>query len=152
MKRLVIAFFFATRMMAGLVATASAHDDACHFWHACQPGDPSSHLPEDTGYVCGDLGYFDYCLDPPNTNTTLVDFLPPQNRPTGALAPPPSPPPGSTPTGVIPPDTTRPRPPIQLDCAKDRASAAVRNEFLEGKNDPATLTGCLLPVTEPPYP
>ena len=35
--------------------TSYAHQDGCHRWHSC---------PSDSGsYVCGDLGYDDYCPD-----------------------------------------------------------------------------------------
>ena len=38
-----------------LPQTSYAHQDGCHRWHSC---------PSDSGsYICGDLGYDDYCPD-----------------------------------------------------------------------------------------
>lgn len=49
-----------TIALACLLATKTdAHRSGCHRWHSC---------PSDTGsYVCGDLGYSNYC---PNRTTT----------------------------------------------------------------------------------
>jgi hypothetical protein len=146
MRRVVRSLLLALALTAAPATVAVAHRDACHTWHACQP-DANSAV-----YVCGDLGYFDYCQNPPNTHTTLVDFQPPQPRLTQPLPPPPPGPPVSNPTGAAPTPTSEPRPPLQQDCAKDRASNAVRNEIIEADNDPAMISGCLLPVTDPPLP
>ena len=62
MSRFVRAAILALALSVLLLpAAASAHRDACHTWHACQPDDGS------LGYTCGDMGYADYCDNPPNT-------------------------------------------------------------------------------------
>ncbi len=127
-----------------LPVLASAHRDGCHAWHACQPDADSPP------YVCGDLGYTDYCGNPPDTHTTLVDFQPPQPRLTPSTPPPPPPLPYANPTGAAPEPPPPPRPPIQRDCAKDRVSSETRQKMQELGNDPATETGCLTPITDVP--
>src|SRR5215207_8376594 len=61
-----------------MTSTAEAHRHGCHRWHSC---------PSDSGsYVCGDLGYDDYC--PGKTEDP---------------APPPPPPPTAQPAPAQPP-------------------------------------------------
>ena len=145
MSRFVRAAILALALSVLLLpAAASAHRDACHTWHACPPDAGS------TGYVCGDLGYIDYCDQPPNTNTTLVDYMPPL-RPLGPeIAPPPSDPPYQNPTGaaLLPPPP--PHPPIQPICGKDRLTSQALVGLATTDNDPRLQQGCELPITTPP--
>jgi len=145
MSRLVRASLLALALgLLLLPAVASAHRDPCHTWHACPPDDGS------VGYTCGDMGYTDYCDQPVNTNTTLVDFMPPL-RPLGPeVAPPPSDPPYQNPTGVIVLPPPPPHPPIQSICGKDRATVQAQAGLLATDNDPRLQQGCQLPITQPP--
>jgi hypothetical protein len=147
MIRLVRATVLALALLLTPTLVALAHNDACHVWHACQPD------PNGVQYVCGDLGYFDYCTDPVGSHTTLVDYQPPQPRLSNYSPPPAATPIPVNPTGAVPPaPTPSSRAWVQEDCNKDEVSPAVGAEIDQSANDESTVSGCLLPITDPPYP
>ena len=161
------------------VSVALAHRDPCHIWHACNPHPASRHLipnpvrnplapnynpdapefviaPADpfAGYVCGDLGYSNYCLQDPGEeeqfgpHTTLSEFTPPVNL-SPYIWPPPPDAPIANPAGVLIPPIP-PRPPIQPDCSNDRLNTQTQTEMVQTGNDTRIQQGCILPITEPP--
>jgi hypothetical protein len=88
---LIVALLFFAFGAAMPSQVAEAHRSGCHRWHSC---------PSDTGsYVCGDLGYDDYCPNKPKDPTPV-----PQPQP---AAPPQTsaPPQGAAPAS---PAATRP--------------------------------------------
>ena len=135
-------------------AVALAHRDPCHYWHACNPhpGAPADR-PDDpySGYVCGDLGYADYCLPDPaqpevnGPNTTLSMFNPPVALSPFVWPPPPAPP-IANPAGVLVPPIP-PRPPIQPECSPDQVSVTTEAEMVAAGNDTRIQQGCILPLT-----
>ena len=51
----LLSLIFLIFFVGSISSDSFAHRDGCHRWHSC---------PSDTGsYVCGDLGYKDYCPD-----------------------------------------------------------------------------------------
>src|SRR5687768_16891917 len=125
-------------LLAGLLSLvpasiALAHQDGCHVWHACNahPVPPPDFIPDPfAGYVCGDLGYNQYCEDDParpiphelGTRTTVQEFVPPPPPISQPIQPPPPAPPFANPMGALDPPEP-PRPPIQVDCSQDRLTS-----------------------------
>ena len=81
MRRLFWATVVAGLLAVLVIASAQAHRSGCHRWHSC---------PSDSGsYVCGDLGYSNYCpkkpkpaVTRPSTSTPKASTMP--SRPSTA--------------------------------------------------------------------
>lgn len=72
MNRLFIWVAVSTLFLS--VGQAYAHRDGCHRWHSC---------PSDSGsYVCGDLGYDDYCPNSSPSASQTTQSRPPSSQPT----------------------------------------------------------------------